>query len=78
MIAGYNTMANEEKEKIDLKKLYGYMAVLMFLNAACLFALAKAIFFENTVMHRISLFALIAVNIIIIIFMNTKNRLSSD
>lgn len=35
LVAGYNTMPKEEKEKIDQKALCKYMAWLIFILACC-------------------------------------------
>lgn len=78
LIAGYNTASPEEKEKINLKKLCKYMAILMFLNAACCFAFLLAILFENNAILYTALSVFVAADIILIVIMNTKNRLDAD
>ena len=75
LVAGYNTMPKEEKEKIDKKALCKYMTALMFILAACwaIFAVGMEISKMWLVWCGSGLF-LVAI-IVFLVLLNTGNRL---
>ena len=75
LVAGYNTMSQEEKEKIDKKALCKHMARLMFLLAACWCVLSVGIEVERMWLFWVGFGLFIAVTFSYLIYMNTGNRL---
>ena len=75
LVAGYNTMSEQEKEKIDKKALCKHMARLMFLLAACWCVLSVGIEIELTWLFWVGFGLFIAVTFSYLIYMNTGNRL---
>lgn len=74
LIAGYNTLSKEEKEKYDLKGLSSFISNLLFLCA--LIEVAEAIFvYTNNTPFVITGFILLFILAVgAIIYANTGNR----
>ena len=77
LIAGFNTMSKEEKEKYDVISLCKFMGKLMFMVAFCisLFTLSdifmmKILFWIGTALLNVSI-------VFVIIYANTGNRFES-
>ena len=75
MVAGYNTMPQQEKEKIDKKTLCKYMSRLMFLLAACWCVLSVGVELEQMWLFWVGFGLFLAVVIFFAIYLNTGNRL---
>lgn len=75
MAAGYNTMPQQEKEKIDKKALCKYMSRLMFLLAACWCVLSVGVAIEQMWLFWVGFCLFLAVVIFYAIYLNTGNRL---
>ena len=75
MVAGYNTMHQQEKEKIDKKTLCKYMSRLMFLLAACWCVLSVGVAIEQMWLFWVGFCLFLAVVIFYVIYLNTGNRL---
>ena len=75
LIAGYNTLSEKEKEKIDPKVLSKYMTRLMFLLAACWGVLSVGVELEKIWLFWVGFALFIGVTIFFAIYLNTGNRL---
>ena len=75
LVAGYNTLSKEEKEKIDQKTLCKYMTILMFLLAACWVVLSIGIEISKMWLFWCGFGLFICVVIFFVIYINTGNRL---
>ncbi len=75
LVAGYNTMSKEEKEKINEKALCKYMTVLMLLLAACWGVLSVGIELNLVWLFWVGFALFIGVCILYVIYLNTNNRL---
>ena len=75
LIAGYNTMSKEEKEKIDEKALCKHMSILMYLLAGCWGVLSVGIEINRTWLFWVGFALFIGVCIFYVIYMNTNNRI---
>ena len=75
LVAGYNTMPAEEKEKIDKEKLSKYMTGLMLSLAACWCVLSIGIELSRMWLFWVGFALFIGVTILFVVLMNTKNRL---
>ena len=74
LVAGYNTASEEEKSRIDEKKLLRAMAVFMFVLAGCFILSALSAIFNVKALIWIGQ-ALFVVSLIIgLVCLNTKNR----
>lgn len=76
LIAGYNTMSQDEKSKINEKKLCKFMGKFMLVLAACWLVIALSEGFQIRVLFWGGL-VLFSVTIIVgIVYANTGNRFS--
>ena len=75
LIAGYNTMSPEEKEKVNKEALCKYMSLLMFALAACWCVLSVGIELGRMWLFWAGFALFIGVAIFFVVFMNTKNRI---
>lgn len=75
LIAGYNTASKAEKEKIDEKKLCGYMGKLMFSFAGCFLVLMVSDLTGKMWLLWLGLALLFATAIGGVIYINTGDRL---
>jgi hypothetical protein len=75
LIAGYNTAAKAQKEKIDEKKLCNYTGKLMFVLAGCFLIIAASDIFGEMRLLWTGLVLFLAAAIGGVVFMNTGNRL---
>ncbi|MBO4444807.1 MAG: DUF3784 domain-containing protein [Bacteroidaceae bacterium] len=69
LIAGYNTMSEEKREEIDIKRLRLLMAITMFFTAA--FCLYLPFIGDNSRLSLLSTGIFIAVTLIMVILANT-------
>lgn len=74
LIAGYNTMPKEQKERYDAPAMCRFMGKIMFAMAACLFVMALAEPLQLTVLFYIGLGLFFAVILFTLIYANTGNR----
>lgn len=74
LIAGFNTMSEEEKENYDVLSLCKFMGKFMFMIAFCilLFILSDILIMKSLFNIGISLFVFTI--IFVIIYSNTENR----
>ena len=75
LVAGYNTMPQQEKENIDQKALGKYMSRLMFLLAACWCVLSVGVAIEQMWLFWVGFGLFLGVVIFFVIYLNTGNRL---
>ena len=75
LIAGYNTASKAEKEKIDEKKLCGYVGKLMFAFAVCFLILMSSDILGEMWLLWLGLALFFGVGIGGVIYINTGNRL---
>ena len=75
LIAGYNTMNQAEKSKIDEKKLCKYMARLMFVLAACWLVLAIGLQLSWMWLFWLGFALFIGAAIGFALYINTGNRI---
>src|SRR5690625_3212852 len=74
LIAGYNTMPQEEKNKIDTVALCKFMGKMMFgLSFSMIFWILSEVF-ENTNLFFFGLLLFIGIVIFALIYVNTGNR----
>ena len=74
LIAGYNTMPKEQKERYDALAMCRFMGKMMFSMAACILVMALAEPLRRTVLLYIGLGLFFIVVIFTLIYANTKNR----
>ena len=74
LIAGYNTASQEEKAKIDEKKLLKAMSVFMFVLAGCFLVSALSQVFNVKSLIWIGQALFVAVLVIGLVYMNTGDR----
>lgn len=74
LIAGYNTMPKEEKEKYDTVALCKFMGKMMFALSFCMILWVCSEFYNVQWLFFIGLFLFIAIIIFILIYVNTGNR----
>lgn len=75
LVAGYNTLPKEEKDKIDKKALCRYMSILMYLLSACWVVLSIGVELEKLWLFWCGFGLFIGVVIFFVIYINTGNRL---
>ena len=75
LIAGYNTASKAKKEKIDEKKLCGYMGKLMFAFAGCFLILIASDILGEMWLLWLGLALFFGVGIGGVIYINTGNSL---
>ena len=78
LVAGYNTMPKDEKEKINKEALCKYMSRLMFILAGCWAVLGVGVEIEKMWLFWCGFGLFIAVTIFFAIFLNTGNRLDKN
>lgn len=78
LVAGYNTMPKDEKEKINKEALCKYMSMLMFMLAGCWAVLGVGVEIEKMWLFWCGFGLFIAVTIFFAIFLNTGNRLDKN
>ena len=74
LIAGFNTMSKEEKEKYDVVSLCKFMGKFMFTIAICITLFVLSDVFAMKALFNIGLALFWAAIIFIIIYANTGNR----
>lgn len=74
LIAGYNTMPKEEKEKYDVLALCKFMGKMMFLFAFSMGFWLLGDIFESTALFIVGTVIFLAVTAFMLIYMNTNNR----
>ena len=75
LIAGYNTLSKQDKEKIDADALCKYTSAMMFGLAVCWCVLSAGLQAELMWLFWIGLGLFIAVTVFFVIFLNTGDRL---
>lgn len=75
LVAGYNTMPKEEKEKVDQKALCKYMTLLMFILAACWTVFSVGIEISKMWLVWCGAGSFLGIIIFFVIFLNTGKRL---
>ncbi|EOU1110201.1 TPA: DUF3784 domain-containing protein [Clostridium perfringens] len=73
LIAGFNTMTKEEKEKYDVMSLCKFMGKLMFIIAFCITLFTLSDIFMMEILFNIGTVILIVSIIFTIIYANTGN-----
>lgn len=74
LIAGFNTMSKEEKEKYDSSSLCKFMGKFMFIIAFCITLFVLSDVFTMKILFNIGITILIVSIIFVIIYANTGNR----
>ena len=75
LIAGYNTLSKEEKEKYNEKALCACMAKMMFSLAVCWCVLGIGVEINRMWLFWVGFGLFLLVAFFFAIYMNTKNRL---
>lgn len=75
LVAGYNTMPKEEKEKLNKEALCKYMSWLMFILAACWTVFSVGIEINKMWLVWCGAGLFLGIIIFFVIFLNTENRL---
>lgn len=74
LIAGFNTMTQEEKKKYDVISLCKFMGKFMFIIAFCITLFVLSDVFMIKVLFNIGLTLFIISIIFVVIYANTGNR----
>ena len=74
LVAGYNTLSKQEKEKIDKKALCRHMSRLMFMLSACWVVLSVGVEIEKMWLFWLGFFLFLGVAIFYAIYLNTGDR----
>lgn len=74
LIAGYNTMPKEKKEKYDSIALSKFMGKMMFALSFCMLLWIVSIGYESNSLFIIGLALFIGIVLFTIIYINTNNR----
>lgn len=74
LIAGFNTMTKEEKEKYDAVSLCKFMGKAMFSFAFCIILFLLSELWEMKILFNIGLILFFIIVIFIFIYANTGNR----
>lgn len=74
LIAGYNTMSPEEKEKYDVKSLCKFMGKMMFVLAVSMLFWVFGEAYDVEELFYVGLFLVLAIVLFMVIYMNTGNR----
>lgn len=76
LIAGFNTMPQDKKSKINKKKLCKFMGKFMFILAACWLVIALSEVFKTMILFWGGLVLFSIAIIVGIVYANTGNRFS--
>src|SRR5699024_10144062 len=74
LIAGYNTMSPEEKEKYDIARLTKFMGKMMFALSFSMFFWILSIAFEMNGLFYTGLILFLGIVVYMIIYINTGDR----
>lgn len=74
LIAGYNTLSREKKERYDERALCRFIGRLMFFLAFCMLLSIISTILESPVLLSIAVFLFVASITFAIIYANTGNR----
>jgi hypothetical protein len=74
MIAGFNTMPKDEKEKYDIKKLCKFIGLMLLLIIFCSAGILAGTILTLGIVIIISTAVLLAAIVFTLIFANTKDR----
>lgn len=74
LVAGYNTLPKEQKERYDAPAMCRFMGKIMFALAACMLVMALAEPLALTALLYIGLGLFFAVVIFTVVYANTGNR----
>ena len=74
LISGYNTSSEEEKAKIDEKKLLSFMSRFAFVLAGCVLLLTAGLFLNITWLIWTGSILVAGVSISGVVYANTGNR----
>lgn len=74
LIAGYNTMSPEEKEKYDIARLTKFMGKMMFALSFSMFFWIFSIAFEMNGLFYTGLILFLGIVVYMIIYINTGDR----
>ncbi|WP_307985514.1 DUF3784 domain-containing protein [uncultured Akkermansia sp.] len=74
LIAGYNTLSREKKERYDERALCRFTGRLMFFLAFCMLISIISIILESPVLLSIAVFLFVVSITFAIIYANTGNR----
>ena len=78
LVAGYNTMPEDEKEKIDKVALSKHMSRLMFMLAACWTVLGVGVEIGRMWLFWCGFALFLVVVIAYVIFLNTGDRIKNN
>lgn len=78
LIAGYNTMPPEEKEKYDVAELTKFMGQMMFALSFSMVFWILSIAFEMNELFYFGLILFIGIVVFMVIYMNTGNRFKRE
>lgn len=74
LIAGFNTLEKEERDKYDVPSLCRFMGKLMFLIAFCIGLLTLSDMLFNRMLYYLGNLLLIGCIVLAIVYMNTGDR----
>jgi len=74
LIAGFNTMTKEEKEKYDVISLCKFWGICMFLFALCIILFLLSELLEMKILFNIGFVLIFAITLFMLVYSNTGNR----
>lgn len=74
LIAGFNTMTKEEKEKYDVISLCKFWGKCMFLFAFCITLFLLSELWEMKILFNIGFTLIFAITLFMLVYSNTGNR----
>jgi hypothetical protein len=74
LIAGYNTMPQEEKQKYDTAALTRFIGKMMFASSFCMLFWIVSVVYEMNWLFTLGTVLLAAIIIFMLIYINTDNR----
>jgi hypothetical protein len=74
LIAGFNTMTKEEKEKYDVISLCKFWGISMFLFAFCIILFLLSELWEMKILFNIGFVLIFAITLFMLVYSNTGNR----
>lgn len=74
LIAGYNTMPDAQKKKVNEKALLHFMGYMMWALSICIFIWALSIYLDEVWLLFLGLFIFLGITIFMLIYINLSGR----
>lgn len=74
LIAGFNTMTKDEKDKYDKVALCKFMGKMMFVFSLCIALGFLSTMFEISILRNIEIILFISSIVFMLVYLNTGNR----